>query len=102
MRRGRGPAPLAVGDPLDFWRVEELVPGKRLRLRAEMRVPGAATLEFEVAESPEGKGAVLTQRARFEPRGRWGRAYWDALRPVHALLFRGMARAIVRAAEAGS
>jgi uncharacterized protein YbjT (DUF2867 family) len=102
MRRGRGPVPLAVGDPLDFWRVEELVPGKRLRLRAEMRVPGVAILEFEVGESTGGNGAVLTQRARFEPRGRWGRAYWDALRPVHAVLFRGMARAIVRAAEAGS
>lgn len=100
MRRGRGPVPLAVGAPLDFWRVEELVPGKRLRLRAEMRVPGTATLEFEVGESTGGNGAVLTQRARFEPRGRWGRAYWDALRPVHAVLFRGMAMAIVRAAEA--
>jgi uncharacterized protein YbjT (DUF2867 family) len=100
MRRGRGQGPLAVGDPLDFWRVEELVPGKRLRLRAEMRVPGTATLEFEVGESTVGNGAVLTQRARFEPRGRWGRAYWNALRPVHAVLFRGMAGAIVRAAEA--
>jgi uncharacterized protein YbjT (DUF2867 family) len=102
MRRGRGPSPLAVGDPLDFWRVEELVPGKRLRLRAEMRVPGTATLEFEVGEPAGGRGATLTQRARFEPRGRWGRAYWDALRPVHAVLFRGMASAIVRAAEAGT
>lgn len=102
MRRGRGPGPLAVGDPLDFWRVEELVPGMRLLLRAEMRVPGAATLEFEVGASEEGGGAVLTQRARFEPKGRWGRAYWDALRPVHSVLFRGMANAIVRAAMTAS
>jgi uncharacterized protein YbjT (DUF2867 family) len=101
MRRGRRDrVALAVGDPIDFWRVEEFVSGRLLRLRAEMKVPGAATLEFEVSgEEGGGARAALTQRARFEPRGGWGRAYWFALRPLHALVFRGMAAGIVRAAE---
>ena len=100
MRRGRrDPISVLLGDPIDFWRVEEVVPGERLRLRAEMKVPGEATLEFEVGSAPEGKHAVLIQRAEFDPRGGWGRAYWAALRPVHAVVFRGLAAGIVRAAE---
>ncbi|MGZ8398901.1 MAG: DUF2867 domain-containing protein, partial [Gemmatimonadales bacterium] len=100
-RRGRrDPVAIALGDPIDFWRVEEFVPGHLLRLRAEMKVPGRATLEFEVGAPAEGGGAVLTQRAEFEPGGNWGRAYWHALRPLHALVFRGLAAGIVRRAEA--
>jgi uncharacterized protein YbjT (DUF2867 family) len=100
MRRGRrDPISVSLGDPIDFWRVEEVVPGERLRLRAEMKVPGAATLEFEVGSASEGKRAVLIQRAEFDPRGGWGRAYWTALRPIHAVVFRGLAAGIVRAAE---
>ena len=100
MRRGRrDPISVLLGDPIDFWRVEEVVPGERLRLRAEMKVPGEATLEFEVKRAAEGKHAVLIQRAEFDPRGGWGRAYWTALRPVHAVIFRGLAAGIVRAAE---
>ena len=100
MRRGRrDPLSVLLGDPIDFWRVEEIVPGERLRLRAEMIVPGEATLEFEVGTAVEGKRAFLIQRAEFDPRGRWGRAYWTVLRPVHALVFRGLAAGVVRAAE---
>lgn len=100
MRRGRrDPVAIVLGDPIDFWRVEDFVPGRLLRLRAEMKVPGAATLEFAVEDQPGG-GAILAQRARFQPRGVWGRVYWNALRPLHLLVFRGMADGIVRAAEA--
>src|SRR5687768_4460305 len=100
MRRGRrDQTSVALGDPIDFWRVEEIVPGERVRLRAEMRVPGAATLEFEVRAAAEVTGAFLIQRAEFHPRGGWGRAYWSALRPIHALVFRGLAAGLVRAAE---
>ncbi|HZO18534.1 MAG TPA: SDR family oxidoreductase [Gemmatimonadaceae bacterium] len=102
MRRGRRhPLRVVAGDPIDFWRVEEIVPGQRLRLRAEMKVPGTATLEFEVLARGHGEGAFLIQRAEFEPHSRWGRAYWTALRPLHALVFRGMAAGIVDAAESG-
>jgi hypothetical protein len=99
LRRGRRhPDEIVPGDAIDFWRVEEYVPGRLLRLRAEMKVPGAAVLEFEVS-ARAGGGSELSQRASFVPDSAWGRFYWDAMRPVHAFVFRGMADGIVRAAE---
>ncbi|MEO6525981.1 MAG: SDR family oxidoreductase [Gemmatimonadaceae bacterium] len=97
MRRGRRhPGALLPGDPLDFWRVEAVEPGRLLRLRAEMKVPGRAWLQFEVAR--EGNGSVVRQTAIFEPRGLAGLAYWYALYPLHALIFAGMLRGIAAAA----
>lgn len=98
MRRGR-PAgrALRTGDALDFWRVEVLEPGRRLRLQAEMRLPGRAWLEFEIAECDGG--SRLTQTALFEPLGLAGLLYWYALLPVHAVIFEGMARDLARRAE---
>lgn len=98
MRRGR-PAGrgLRVGDALDFWRVEVLEPGRRLRLQAEMRLPGRAWLEFEVVEVPGG--SRLLQTAVFEPHGLAGLLYWYALVPAHELIFAGMARDLARRAE---
>lgn len=99
-RRGRRhPDELLPGEALDFWRVEEVRPGVSLRLRAEMRVPGRAWLEFRV--EPEGDGARLVQRASFEPFGLSGALYWYLLYPVHARIFRGTALALRRAAEVG-
>lgn len=96
-RRGRpSPATLAVGDTLDFWRVEAFEPGRRLRLMAEMKLPGRAWLEFEVAG--EGSSSTIRQTAIFDPVGLAGQAYWYALYPVHHLVFNGMLRGIVRAA----
>ena len=97
MRRGRrDPNALAVGDALDFWRVEAFEPGRRVRLAAEMKVPGRAWLEFEVV--PAGGGSVVHQTAVFEPVGLPGLLYWYVLLPVHALIFGGMLRAIARRA----
>jgi len=99
LRRGRRhPDHLAVGDALDFWRVEVLERPHWLRLRAEMRLPGEAWLEFRV--TPDGDGSCLEQRARFVPRGLWGRVYWWVLVPFHGLIFPQMARRIAAAAEA--
>jgi uncharacterized protein YbjT (DUF2867 family) len=99
LRRGRRhPRELRVGDALDFWRVEAIEPGRLLRLRAEMKVPGRAWLEFEAA--PDGGGARLVQTALFAPRGLGGHAYWWTLYPIHAAIFSAMARAIARRAEA--
>ena len=99
MRRGRRhPDHLAVGEPVDFWRVELLERPSRLRLHAEMRLPGEAWLDFRVTPR-EGGGCHVGQHARFAPRGLWGRVYWYALLPFHALIFPRMARAIVAAAE---
>lgn len=90
LRRGRRhPHELRVGDALDYWRVLVVEENRRLRLLAEMKVPGEALLQFDVEE--EGLGRTrLTLRARFLPRGLWGIVYWYALAPVHAPLFRGM------------
>ena len=99
LRRGRRhPDELSVGDALDFWRVEALEPGRLLRLRAEMKLPGEAWLEFVVTADGAG-GSHLDQRARFHPRGLWGRVYWAALLPFHALIFPRLARRLVAAAE---
>jgi uncharacterized protein YbjT (DUF2867 family) len=98
LRRGRrDPHTLYVGESLDFWRVEEIVPGRLLRLRAEMKVPGQAWLELEVEEH-EGR-TVFHQRAVFSPRGLAGQAYWWSVAPFHGVVFGGMMRNITGAAE---
>jgi hypothetical protein len=97
MRRGRrDPDNLRVGDALDFWRVEAFEPDRRLRLAAEMRLPGRAWLEFEVSE---GTGSsTIRQTAIFDPVGLPGLAYWYALYPLHQLVFAGMLKGIAREA----
>jgi len=98
-RRGRRhPDQLRVGEALDFWRVEAIEPDRLLRLRAEMKLPGYAWLEWVV--EPEGDRVRLRQRARFVPQGLIGRAYWYALVPFHAFLFPRLARAVVERAAA--
>ncbi|WP_377270342.1 SDR family oxidoreductase [Peterkaempfera sp. SMS 1(5)a] len=100
LRRGRrDPQRLRVGDSLDFWRVEEVEPGRLLRLRAEMRLPGLAWLELAV-EPDGGSGCHYRQRALFHPHGLAGHAYWWSVSPFHALVFGGMARNITGAAAA--
>lgn len=97
MRRGRPhPTLLHVGDTLDFWRVEALEPDRRLRLAAEMKLPGRAWLEFEV--DSENSATVIRQTAVFDPVGWRGRMYWYALYPFHQVVFSGMLRGIARAA----
>ncbi|GAA0720853.1 SDR family oxidoreductase [Dactylosporangium roseum] len=98
LRRGRrDPHRLYVGEALDFWRVEEIVPGELLRLRAEMRLPGRAWLEMRVVGDGSG-GTVYEQRAVFLPKGLAGHAYWWSVAPFHAFVFGGMARNIARTA----
>ncbi|MEV0724069.1 SDR family oxidoreductase [Micromonospora purpureochromogenes] len=99
LRRGRrDPHRLQVGEALDFWRVEEIVPGELLRLRAEMRLPGRAWLEMRVEPTTDGRSRYV-QRAVFLPRGLAGHAYWGSVAPFHAVVFGGMARNIARGAE---
>lgn len=98
MRRGRrDPQRLRVGDTLDCWRVEAIQPDQRLRLAAEMKLPGRAWLEFEV--QPDGNRARLRQTATFDPLGLWGLAYWYGVWPLHQLVFAGMLRGIAKSAE---
>ncbi len=98
MRLGRrDPTHVRVGDAVDFWRVEEVRPDELLRLRAEMRVPGRAWLQYEVTDDPAG--SRLVQTAFFEPKGVSGRVYWYLLLPAHLFIFRGSIREIVKRAE---
>lgn len=96
MRRGRrDPQTLHRGDAVDFWRVEEIERDRLLRLRAEMKLPGRAWLQFEV--QGDGDGSIVRQTAIFEPRGLAGLLYWYALYPIHSVIFGGMLRRIARA-----
>jgi uncharacterized protein YbjT (DUF2867 family) len=98
LRRGRrDPDTLAVGDPLDFWRVEQAEPHRLVRLHAEMRLPGEAWLTWELA--PEGTGTRIVQTAEFRPRGLLGRAYWLSIAPFHRHVFPGLLDAIAAHAE---
>lgn len=99
MRRGRlHPSRLSIGDPVDFWRVEALEPGRLVRLRAEMYLPGDAWLQWDVTPSAGG-GSRIVQTARFHPRGLLGRAYWLVVAPFHVYVFPGLLRGICRDAE---
>ena len=98
LRRGRrDPNTLHVGETLDFWRVEERIPDNLLRLRAEMKMPGKAWLEFKIEKINENK-CKLTQRAIFYPKGLAGHAYWWSIFPFHGLVFPGMCKNIAKVA----
>ena len=98
MRRGRRhPDDLWVGDALDFWRVEAVEPDALVRLRAEMKLPGEAWLQWTI--EPSAGGCTLRQQAIFYPRGLFGRLYWYVLIPFHAVIFGRMLAKIARAAE---
>ncbi|MEV6298453.1 SDR family oxidoreductase [Actinoplanes sp. NPDC051861] len=99
LRRGRRDRHrLRIGEALDWWRVEEIVPGELLRLRAEMKVPGRAWLEMR-AEPDGSGGSVYRQRAVFLPHGLGGHLYWASVLPFHGVVFNGMARNITRTAQ---
>jgi hypothetical protein len=82
---------------LDCWHVKSIEAGERLRLAAEMKLPGRAWLEFEV--QPDGGKARLRQTATFDPLGLWGLAYWYAVWPLHQLVFAGMLRGLATSSE---
>jgi uncharacterized protein YbjT (DUF2867 family) len=99
VRRGRrDPETPTVGSALDFWRVEAYEPDRLLRLRAEMRLPGRAWLQFEVNRNDTG--STIRQTASFHPTGPLGTTYWYALFPIHSWIFKGMLSRIGDAAQA--
>ncbi len=98
LRRGRrNPVDIAVGDTVDFWRVDAFEPDRLLRLRAEMRLPGRAWLQWRV--EPTATGSMIRQTAFFEPHGILGHLYWIAVSPLHTHIFRGMLREIANMAD---
>ncbi len=101
LRRGRRDlVDLRVGDAVDCWRVEAFEPNRRLRLAAEMKLPGRAWLEFEVTPTPTG--SRIRQTAEFDPVGLTGLAYWYAIYPLHEFIFGGMLSGIAKAAQGSS
>ncbi len=93
LRRGRRHADhLDVGEPVDFWRVEDIEEDRLLLLHAEMRLPGEAWLSWQI--EPVQDGTLLVQTARYRPRGLLGRAYWYAVLPFHQVVFPGLLNGI--------
>jgi hypothetical protein len=91
MRRGRRDADVCVkGDVIDGWTVEACEPNRRLRLSADLKLPGHGWLDFEVSPLDDGRRSMIRQTATFDPRGLLGRAYWYAILPIHGIMFRGM------------
>ncbi len=102
VRRRRSAAALRVGDALDFWRVSTLQRPSTLELTAEMKLPGVATLTFDIEQADESaESSRIVMTARFRPRGLTGLVYWFAVLPLHGIVFRGLLRGLVRTAEAG-
>jgi uncharacterized protein YbjT (DUF2867 family) len=92
LRRGRrDPLKLREGESLDFWRVEAIERPNLLRLRAEMKLPGLAWLEFRV-EQTQGDKTLVVQKAYYHPRGLFGHIYWMAVYPMHGIVFPSMAK----------
>ena len=101
MRRGRRDADVCeVGDNVDGWTVESFEADRNLRLAADMKLPGRGWLEFEITPLDGGR-SLIRQTATFDPRGVMGYAYWYAVYPIHAVIFRGLLRRIAQQAERG-
>jgi uncharacterized protein YbjT (DUF2867 family) len=101
MSRGRrDPECCVVGDVIDGWTVEVYEPDRRMRLSADLKLPGRGWLEYEVTPLDEGRRSRIRQTATFDPRGLLGRAYWYAILPVHVLIFRGLLRRVAQRALA--
>jgi lipocalin/uncharacterized protein YbjT (DUF2867 family)/ligand-binding SRPBCC domain-containing protein len=99
--RRRDPDQCTVGDVIDGWTVDVYEPDGRMRLLAGLRLPGRGWLEFTVTPLDGGRRSRICQTARFDPKGVLGRAYWYAVLPFHALIFRGLLRRIAQLAEQG-
>ena len=99
LRRGRrDPEAVGYGEALDFWRVVGYARDRRLALRAEMKVPGEALLEFRIDEPLDDSRCTLHQVALFQPRGLFGLLYWYSVAPLHHIVFHGMLQGIEREA----
>ena len=101
MRRRRDREHCVVGDVIDGWTVEAYEPDRLMRLSADMKLPGRGWLEFEVTPVEGGRRTKIRQTATFDPRGLLGRVYWNAILPIHTLMFGGLLRGIAQRAERG-
>ncbi|MEW6284913.1 MAG: DUF2867 domain-containing protein [Chloroflexota bacterium] len=98
LRRGRRhPDEIRAGEALDFWRVEQVEPNRLLRLRAEMKLPGKAWLEFR--SDPQDGKTLFTVTAYFAPHGLFGFLYWYAMWLPHRFIFDGLTRRVASRAR---
>lgn len=91
-RGRRSSSSLRINDVIDFWRVEDLKPDERLLLRAEMKLPGRAWLEFTIQKEEDENR--LSVKAYFQPRGVFGRIYWYVFLPFHFVIFNDLIKQI--------
>jgi uncharacterized protein YbjT (DUF2867 family) len=91
-RGRRSNTSLHVNDVIDFWRVEDLVPGQKLLLRAEMKLPGKAWLEFAIED--RGASRLLSVKAHYYTRTLLGKINWYFFLPFHVFIFRDLIRGI--------
>ena len=96
-RGRRSSSELRVNDVIDFWRVEDLKPAGRLLLRAEMKLPGKAWLEFNINPSAHGNELAIT--AYFAPGGIFGDPYWYMFLPFHGIIFKDLLKQIEKKAN---
>jgi lipocalin/uncharacterized protein YbjT (DUF2867 family)/ligand-binding SRPBCC domain-containing protein len=101
-RTRRHPDDCVAGDVIDGWRVEAYEPNRLLRLSAGLKLPGRGWLEFRVDPLDGGARSLIRQTATFDPKGIAGRLYWSGVRPLHALVFRGLLRTIAQRAAGDS
>lgn len=94
-RGRRSASTLRVNDVVDFWRVENVYYHRQLLLRAEMKVPGYAWLEFRVDPISGGKNR-LSVNAYYQTKGLWGRTYWYIFLPFHHFIFNDLIKQIER------
>jgi uncharacterized protein YbjT (DUF2867 family) len=86
---------LRMNDVVDFWRVEDISLNQRLLLRAEMKLPGRAWMEFSIDANQDGT-TQLTIKAYYQALGFWGKAYWYACLPLHIFIFNDLIEQIER------
>lgn len=107
LRRGRrDPDNIEYGETLDFWRVIGIQHDESLTLRAEMKLPGTAILDFHLdpaeQHAQDSPRTAMTMTARFRPKGILGILYWYSVLPFHGIVFKGMLKGIKRSAESMS
>ena len=91
-RGRRSVSALKINDVVGFWRVEDLQPNNKLLLRAEMKLPGQAWLEFTITDRDGARALAVT--AFYHTTSILGRLYWYALMPCHHFVFANLIRQI--------
>lgn len=93
-RGRRSYSSLKINDVIDFWRIEDIEANKALLLRAEMKLPGQAWLEFYIQD--KGLERILSVKAYYDTHSILGKAYWYFCLPFHCFIFHNLIKEIER------